>query len=334
MKTQPLRKDQHCLNCGTEVPERFCTHCGQENTVQHETFSHLVKHFVADVFHYDSQFFTTLKYLLFRPGFLSREYMAGKRVRYVNPIKLYVFVSFVFFFGVFALYHGDEGEHKKKGSSLVEAQAGSRKDSLKTFTGTDALRKALEEDSSSVGKDVIEMSDNLDNIHSVDQFDSLQLTLPDSLRYHGAKRLAYRRLISIKERYGNDTKKAMVEMFAHNIPKMMFVLLPLFALFMRWIYDKKKWLYADHAIFAIHLHSFAFIVGLLGVILTHIFDSDTFVNIAWWSFFGYLVLALRNNYKQSIGKSLLKAVFLFIAYFFAIALVFIGYVLLMFMIFL
>lgn len=334
MKTQPLRKDQHCLNCGTEVPERFCTHCGQENTVPHETFSHLVKHFVADVFHYDSQFFTTLKYLLFRPGFLSREYMAGKRVRYVNPIKLYVFVSFVFFFGVFALYHGDKGDHKKKESAHTEAGEKSHKDSLRTFTGTEALQKVLEEDSSSVGKSVIEMGDNMAHIHTVDQFDSLQQALPDSQRYHGAQRLAFRRLISIRERYGNDTKKAIIEMFTHNIPKLMFVLLPLFALFMRWIYDKKKWLYADHAIFAIHLHSFAFIVGLLAFILDLIFHSDTFMSIAWWSFFGYLVLALRNNYKQSIGKSLFKAVFLFIAYFFAIALVFTGYVLLMFMIFL
>lgn len=98
MKSQPLRKEKNCLNCGTEVPERYCTHCGQENAVPHETFTHLVKHFVADIFHYDSQFLTTLKYLLFKPGFLSREYMAGKRVRYVNPIKLYVFISFVFFF--------------------------------------------------------------------------------------------------------------------------------------------------------------------------------------------------------------------------------------------
>ncbi|MBV8252562.1 MAG: DUF3667 domain-containing protein [Chitinophaga sp.] len=104
MKTQPLRSDNHCLNCGYVVPERFCSHCGQENTVQHETFGHLVKHFVADIFHYDSQFFLTLKYLLFKPGFLTREYMAGRRVRYVNPIKLYVFVSFVFFLTAFSVF--------------------------------------------------------------------------------------------------------------------------------------------------------------------------------------------------------------------------------------
>jgi len=333
LKSQPLRKDKHCLNCGTEVPERYCTHCGQENTVPHETFTHLVKHFVADIFHYDSQFLTTLKYLLFRPGFLSREYMAGKRVRYVNPIKLYVFVSFVFFFGVFSLYHGDPPPQKeKKAKGIVEFKSGN--DSLSITDGAEAIRKAFKEDSSAVGENMNTFANNLENAKTVAQFDSIQETLPDSLKYHGTQRLAYRRLIGIKERYGGDTKKAMIEMFTHNIPKMMFVLLPLFALLMKWIYDKKKWLYADHAIFAIHLHSFAFIVGLLGFILDLIFHTDTFVSIAWWLFFGYLTLALYNNYKQSLGKSLLKAVFLFVTYFIAIALVFTGYVVLMFMIFL
>ena len=118
MKTQPLRQDKHCLNCGTEVPERYCTHCGQENAVPHESFGHLVKHFVGDVLHYDSQFLTTLKYLLFRPGRLTKEYIAGKRVSYVNPIKLYIFVSFVFFLVFATVMHkehkSEDEEHEEK----------------------------------------------------------------------------------------------------------------------------------------------------------------------------------------------------------------------------
>lgn len=313
------------------MPERYCTHCGQENTVPHETFTHLVKHFVADIFHYDSQFLTTLKYLLFRPGFLSREYMAGKRVRYVNPIKLYVFVSFVFFFAVFSLHHGDAPE-KKKNHTILETNIG--KDTVRVVEGAEGIREAFKEDSSAVGQSMNTLAYNLENAKTVAEFDSIQETLPDSLKYNGTQRLAYRRLIGVKERYGGNIKKAIVEMFTHNIPKLMFVLLPLFALFMKWIYDKKKWLYADHAIFAIHLHSYAFIVGLTGFILDLVFHTGFFVSLAWWLFFGYLTLALYNNYKQSLGKSLLKAVFLFVTYFIAIALVFTGYLFLMFMIFL
>lgn len=319
MKTQPLRQDKHCLNCGTEVPERYCTHCGQENAVQHETFGHLFKHFVADIFHYDSQFFTTLKNLLFRPGFLSREYMAGRRVRYVNPIKLYVFVSFVFFFGVFAMHSGHKGEEGEEPPATGQVvQATFRGDTINVVAGTEAL----------------EATSQFGGYTSVKSFDSAQAALPDSERLHGSSRLFFRRMAEIRHKYGNNYQAALVEMFKHNLPKLMFLLLPLFALLMKWIYDKKQWLYADHAIFAIHLHSFAFIVLLLAFSLEAIFHTDVFQTIVYWMIFIYLVLALRNNYKQSFRKSLAKGIFLLVAYAVSAGLVFLASLVLIFSIFL
>ena len=92
-----LRKEKNCLNCGTEVTDRFCSHCGQENLETKESFGHLVGHFFADVTHYDSKFFTTIKDLLFKPGFLTRQYFAGRRTKYLNPLRMYFFISFIFF---------------------------------------------------------------------------------------------------------------------------------------------------------------------------------------------------------------------------------------------
>lgn len=332
MKTQPLRQDKHCLNCGTDVPERYCTHCGQENTVQHETFGHLFKHFVADIFHYDSQFLVTLKNLLFRPGFLSREYMAGKRVRYVNPIKLYVFVSFVFFFGVFAIHSGHEETEGEEPVTAEQAmQAAFRGDTA--IAGNEDLKKALAEDTSKLEK-IQKVTSQFGGYTSVKSFDSAQAALPDSERLHGPSRLLFRRMAEIRHKYGNNYQEALVEVFKHNLPKLMFLLLPLFALFMKWIYDKKKWLYADHAIFAIHLHSFAFMVLLLGFLLEAIFHNDVFLSIVYWTIFIYLVLALSNNYKQSFRKSLAKGIFLLVAYAIAAGLVFLGSLVLIFSIFL
>lgn len=333
LKTQPLRKDKHCLNCGTEVPERYCTHCGQENAVPHETFSHLFKHFVADIFHYDSQFLITLKSLLFRPGFLSREYMAGRRVRYVNPIKLYVFVSFVFFFGIFALHTGHDentGHEDTEKSSQVRTDIGG--DTV--LTAVDAIKQVYETDSSETGRSVKRVTGNMDHFQSVKEYDAAQNALPDSLRDHGTERILARRLIELHQKYGNDAQKAIGEMFKHNIPKLMFVLLPLFALFMKWAYDKKKWLYADHAIFAIHLHSFAFILGLVAYILEVIFHTDIFLTICYWLIFIYLVLALRNNYGQSFWKSLWKSIYLLGMYLLATGIVFLAFLMLIFSIFL
>ncbi|TWF35683.1 uncharacterized protein DUF3667 [Chitinophaga polysaccharea] len=335
MKTQPLRKEKNCLNCGTEVPERYCTHCGQENTVQHETFGHLVGHFVADIFHYDSQFLTTLKALIIKPGFLTREYMAGRRVRYVNPIKLYVFVSFVFFFGVLALnssHKEENGEDEIAEETLLNTGIG--KDTIRLAAGTAGLKKAFENDSSATGRRIEELATSMNEVKSAREFDSLQQALPDSQRLNGVARKLMRRMVEVQHKYGKDTQAVIVEMFQHNLPKLMFILLPLFALFMKWMYHRKKWLYADHAIFAIHLHTFAFIIGLLASILTAIFHKGIFLTVCYWSIFIYLVLALRNNYHQSLVKSLFKGIFLLGIYLLSAGIVFLGFLVLIFGIFL
>ncbi|PSL48043.1 uncharacterized protein DUF3667 [Chitinophaga niastensis] len=328
MKTQPLRKEKQCLNCGTEVPERYCTHCGQENTVPHETFGHLVKHFVADIFHYDSQFLTTLKYLLFRPGFLTKEYMAGKRVRYVNPIKLYVFVSFVFFFGLFTLQHEDGYE-----GPVIKTQV--MGDSVKVFSGPESVQNALKNDTSKSGRRMVRAFDEMKGYKTVAEYDAALAKLSPQERPELGERIMTRRMIELRRKYGNDQQKAIIEMFKHNVPKIMFLLLPLFALFMKWMYRRKKqWLYADHAIFAIHFHAFAFILALVGIIFEYFLNWEWVMNTASWVIFGYLVLGLRNIYQQSFGKSLLKAGILTFTYATAAVFVFIIFLGLIFGLFL
>lgn len=85
---------------------RYCQNCGQENLEPKETFLHLVTHFVNDVTHFDGKFFSTLKLLLFRPGFLSKEYVKGRRMSYLHPIRMYVFTSALFFIIFFSVIGG------------------------------------------------------------------------------------------------------------------------------------------------------------------------------------------------------------------------------------
>ena len=103
MSHSPERKEKNCLNCGTIVHGRFCHICGQENTEPKETFFGMVAHFFKDITHFDGKFFTTLKDLLFKPGFLSVEYMKGRRMSYLNPVRMYVFTSAIFFLIFFSL---------------------------------------------------------------------------------------------------------------------------------------------------------------------------------------------------------------------------------------
>src|SRR5471030_392463 len=95
------RTENDCLNCGAELQGRFCHVCGQENLQIKENFGHMMNHAISDYFHFDHHFFNTLKPLVLNPGKLTNEYMAGKRVRYLHPVKMYIFISLVYFLLLF-----------------------------------------------------------------------------------------------------------------------------------------------------------------------------------------------------------------------------------------
>ena len=100
MSHKPERKEKDCLNCGAEVEGPFCQVCGQENVEPKESFWGLITHFIHDLTHFDGKFFSTVKLLLFRPGFLTSEYTRGRRVNYLHPVRMYVFTA-AFFFVIF-----------------------------------------------------------------------------------------------------------------------------------------------------------------------------------------------------------------------------------------
>lgn len=343
MKTQPLREDKHCLNCGTEVPERYCTHCGQENAVPHESFGHLIKHFIGDVVHYDSQFFKTLKYLLFKPGRLTREYMAGKRVAYVNPIKLYIFISFVFFLTLALISH-KPGDHDSAQAAAdttsTHTEPGKVKENASLTDILSIVRDSLENNlgEKGIGQDpalndstelttAIRKARQQRTYHTVAEYDSVQQSLPPDKRDGTAERWLTRRVIHIEGSYKDGY---FTETFKHNVPKMMFVLMPLFALWLKLMYNWKRWYYTDHAIFALHVHCFAFVLLLATLLLDHFFDTDAFTSWGILLLFVYLWLALRHTYQQSYRRSFFKAMLLITGYSISFAFVFAFFVILVF----
>ncbi|OJY92801.1 MAG: hypothetical protein BGP13_20590 [Sphingobacteriales bacterium 40-81] len=148
------RKEKNCLNCNAEVIGRFCHVCGQENIEPKESVWHLITHFFYDITHFDGKFFNTVKYLLLRPGFLTAEYVRGKRMTYLHPIRMYVFTS-AFFFLIFFSFISPHSEPEKEGieglkealilkqnelKNLKEMQEGT-KDSLIRAAVTKAMHK-------------------------------------------------------------------------------------------------------------------------------------------------------------------------------------------------
>ncbi|MCZ8197015.1 MAG: DUF3667 domain-containing protein [Flavobacterium sp.] len=98
MSRSKIRIDKTCLNCNHVVAERFCPNCGQENTDSRKSFHELFFHFFEDLTHYENSFWKTIRNLLFKPSALTKEYLSGKRMSYLAPIRLYIFISFLTFF--------------------------------------------------------------------------------------------------------------------------------------------------------------------------------------------------------------------------------------------
>jgi hypothetical protein len=92
-----VRAPAQCLNCAAPLAGPFCAQCGQKDHALTVSLRHLFDEFVEDYFHFDSKLPRTLALLVARPGQLTREFVEGKRVKYVGPFKLYVLCSVLFF---------------------------------------------------------------------------------------------------------------------------------------------------------------------------------------------------------------------------------------------
>lgn len=336
------RKQNNCLNCGAVVYGRYCHLCGQENIEPKESFWHLVTHFVYDITHFDSKFFNTVKYLLFRPGFLSGEYLAGRRMRYLNPIKMHVFVSaffFLFFFSIISpSFETNEQETEqptyKEVKPKIESRIEDLQTNLKDTDNPELVQKMmanqlnlLQQDIKTLAKDTTDLSHlnyfkvrNLSmpygQYRDVAQYDSVQNALPAKERDSWWQKIIAKKGIQLQLKYvdhGNEFFKSLFERFRHSFPQLLFISLPLFALLLKLLYIKKKNLYyVDHVIYSVHLYSAIFI---LQFILLCISQLEHLYYLRWLQYLSapliiyiiwYIYKSLRNFYEQSRLKTIVK----------------------------
>src|SRR6266516_3775555 len=98
-KDQP-RRLTHCENCGAQLQGHWCAHCGQAAVDYRRSFRHVIADVLDSFLNWDSKFFATIALLILKPWRLTNEFLAGKRVRYVHPLRLYLLASILFFFAV------------------------------------------------------------------------------------------------------------------------------------------------------------------------------------------------------------------------------------------
>lgn len=313
-----LRKDTTCLNCGAEVKSRFCPECGQENLEPRESFGMLVYHFFSDFTHFDSKVFLTLKDLIFKPGFLTKEYLAGRRKRYLHPIRMYLFVSFVYFF-VIAFFssnhnqasltiHTQQESVNKLHAAIDTVQADMDTTKAKHKIGAIVLKKT--------NKNLGNINTLIEDARKYDRlkdFENAQTRLPEKRRLEGVYHFTASKIIEWKQKYGKMAASMALHKFLGLIPKVMFFMLPLFALYLKWFYQRDH-LYTDHIIFSLHFHTFSFLIMLLLTLVDGIFSLAFFQYITMPLLFLYLVLALRKRYADTVPRSFLKGICISITY--------------------
>jgi hypothetical protein len=338
------RVEKNCLNCNAQVQGKYCHICGQENIEPKESVLHLVNHFFQDITHFDGKFFTSLKQLIFRPGFLSREYMTGRRASHLNPIRMYVFASALFFLIFFSLYHFDIGKNininnRKKSESIAEIAL---MDSARYKIFADKLIKKDTAMKFAFDKDLyLKYRDSMDMAKKEFNFTPSNYTTRkqyDSALAHGKNHNWFERLlvykqIELNEKYKGDPKAAiaaLINNLLHSIPQLLFFSLPLFALLLKLLYlRRKQYYYVNHAIFTIHLFVFVFI-ALLFIFGINKLEETT--GAAWLSYlsgtmvfiiFFYNYKAMRNFYQQRRAKTIFKFCLLHFTNFFLVAILFV-----------
>jgi Protein of unknown function (DUF3667) len=327
-----IRTEKTCLNCGTETQGRFCPACGQQNLEPKQSIWQLIQHFFSDITHFDGKFFVTVKDLFAKPGFLSREYMIGRRASYLDPVRMYIFTSAFFFLIFFSLYDVKHMHFGDKDLKTIQKDPDLKDLIDNVKRKTDSAQKAAD----SLLKNIPALKISSDSgeiepgIHTklekaafstVEAYDSAQKVLPAAERDGWLKRRVSIKRIELNQRYANEKNALFVDMlsnFLHNFPKMLFISLPAFALILKLLYIRRKqFYYVDHGIFAVHLYIFTFLVLLV------LFAVNQLQHYTQWSLLGWLIAALviyplfyyykamRRFYGQGRGKTVLKFILLF-----------------------
>ncbi|WP_394706704.1 DUF3667 domain-containing protein [uncultured Draconibacterium sp.] len=315
--------DVDCLNCGTNFSGHYCPNCGQAVKEYDRPFGFIFYNFLGDFFAFDTRFFQTLFALIARPGFLTKEYFVGRRVRYTPPLRIFIFVSFILF--LLLQIVTNRGLSTVLDSDLQEAKLGL--DSISVVAADSILNQVNDqiapEEKQALNKVLSKGNIQMDSIDVAKSVNELDLG-----SWGGARniRLALNNYADDMEKELEEEKdpgkraelqenirmlrspEATMAKILKYISYAFFLLLPLFALILKLIYIRRRHNYMRHLVFSIHIHSFIFLVMTTIIGLYLLFDKDI-ANVSGILFLSvpiYIIIALKKFYGQSIGKVVLK----------------------------
>ncbi len=312
MNLKHIKRSDKCLNCGQSLnPEHdnFCSHCGQVNNVKKETAPGLVKELVEEFLHLDSKVMASLVPLLFKPGFLTKDYNTGRRARYFHPVRMFLTLTVIMFIVTGMVSHkvvkeenaGAETAHADSLSDIEPAN-----DSTLILDTEEGFKYEAREN----GPDRVGFKWSFGEV-DVDQ-DTLAAYLERGVTNEEAlmdtfgiektwlNTFMFSQIVQ-KQKMGY---KDLASYYKSKLPWLLFSLMPVFAFVLYLLYIRRKIFFVDHLIFAFHLHSAMFlIISLTGVLaLITGFDTD------WLLLYipVYYYISLRTVYGQAWLKTILK----------------------------
>ena len=333
-------KDPNCLNCGYPFShdEKFCPECGQKNRGKKITLGNFLKEIFAGFLSWDSKFWHTLIPLLIRPGKVSKDYIEGKRNRYTNPFRFYITTSIIFFLIIGATdsyRHFEElrngqfsnGESHKINKNGVETdrvdmdsiqnvvfEQLEKQDSIKTKLSP------IKKDSSTTKNPSQQSSlakTSFDDSFRIVKFMKFQKTHPkvniddalDSL--HVSKDFSNRFIYSRAAVFNSIfLKRSEIEKFARKLLSYgsvsLFVLLPLFTLFLKLIYIRKRYTYVEHLVFVFHIQTVFFLIFSIFLLIDFFKETSFSMSIFLLLFMAYLFVAMKKFYEQGYIKTFIK----------------------------
>jgi hypothetical protein len=307
----PSPASGHCRNCGAPAPGIYCPECGQETRIALPTLREFMREAAGRLVAFDGRLWRTLFALAFRPGTLTLAYLAGRRRHYVRPARLFLAMSLV----MFALIRFELGGVQVP-DSIVIHDPGDRKvqapPAPKDATPGEDFRRGFREgfgDAPSL---------RIDEDLNVDVKGMGNTLVGAELR----ERL---------QRFNKLTQKEKAEQLVDGALRYgsyaVFLLLPVFAglQYLSYLgrmrrYPGRPRLYAEHLVYAAHLHTFWFFIAIAVLVVPW---PPARLLLAAWAVF-HAARGKRVVYGGSLPGRLVRSLFVFVAYFVAVSFAVVG----------
>ena len=295
---------QSCRNCGASLSNQYCSVCGQRASVRIVSLWEVLRDLVDELFFLESRVWQTLGPLFFRPGLLTMDYLAGRRARYVPPVRLYIVLSVIFFVvvsltGTVQIDTVDDSVSQEANGAAVDIQ---EREEIGSSLPEDALIGVIDMDDDEI-PDSCAVSDNF----------------ADSIPFGAEIR---EEILTTCNKILADRGQAFQDALAEDIPLMMIVFIPLLALSMKILYLFSRRYYVEHLLFFVHYHAFGFLLLTLVAIADEVAEWQPALDIIDTLLFSagiiylfvYLFMAMRRVYGQGRLVTAVKYILLSFCY--------------------